>query len=219
MCIIPRVTVVSTLLLSICSTLLLVVVIITLPGVPRLRSPCRPCHDGFFFAHKKLLFATKCQTPSFLPRPSFFAHKSYPRAFFTPKRFQLFGHIPDVPNFPWLRYVPPRPPRAPPPSNPARPGRARPGTRQPSSAHWQPPPNPCPASPCSHLCTSPPAQPRLPLLPCDAGRLEIAPAQCAGPCRGKLILCPDPLFLCPETPPSLPRPPLLCPDPPLSLPS
>ena len=78
------------------------------------------CPQKFVFFSQNAFFA---QTPSFFAQtPSFFAHKSYQRVFFTQKRLQLFGHIPDVPSTP-ARPPPPGPPPPPPPPGQARPPR------------------------------------------------------------------------------------------------
>ena len=75
-------------------------------------------------------------TPFFRQIPSLFPHTFSPRAFFTPKRLQLFGHISDVPSTP----APPPPFQPPsPPPGPARPDPAAPPRR--------PPPLPRPATP------------------------------------------------------------------------
>ena len=50
-----------------------------------------------FLCLQKSLFATKCIP---CPDPVILSHKSYPRAFFTPKRLQLVGYIPNIPSIP-----------------------------------------------------------------------------------------------------------------------
>ena len=82
-------------------------------------------HGGFFFAHQDSHFATKCilcPDPLLLcPNPIFLCPQSYPGAFFTPKRFQLFRHIPDVPGTPARPSPPTPPPTQPDPARPCRP--------------------------------------------------------------------------------------------------
>ena len=53
-----------------------------------------------FFLPINAFYAQAPPPPFVAQTPSFFAHKSYPRAFFMPKRLQLLGHIPDVPSTP-----------------------------------------------------------------------------------------------------------------------
>ena len=94
--------------------------------------------DAIFFSHKNSLFSYKMHSfsrpPHSFPRPPpTLFHKFSPRAFFTPKRLQLFGHNPDVPTAPARPPIPdarPDPLRRPP----------APPTQRPASPRLPPPP-------------------------------------------------------------------------------